>query len=78
MPPETSAEAIPVGADGFCHPTNEAQLIALVKQVPKGGQLRVRGAAHSVATRSTPIRCRPSRTSRTGRHRRPVRTQTWT
>ena len=49
MPPETSAEAIPVGADGFYHPTNEAQLIALVKQVPKGGQLRVRGAAHSVA-----------------------------
>lgn len=49
MPPDPPAEAIPIGVDGFYHPTTEAQLIALVKQVPKGGQLRVRGAAHSVA-----------------------------
>lgn len=38
------------GADGFYHPENEAQIIALVKYAGDNGlQIRCRGAAHSLA-----------------------------
>jgi D-arabinono-1,4-lactone oxidase len=39
---------VPAEADGFRHPSSEAELIALVKAAAaEGRQLRVRGAAHS-------------------------------
>jgi len=38
------------GADGFHHPSTEEQLVELVRQANREGrQLRVRGAAHSIA-----------------------------
>ena len=43
----------PIGADGFYHPSNENELIALVQKA--AGELleiRCRGAAHSLAHRS--------------------------
>src|SRR5438552_3248253 len=43
-------DTIARGADGFYHPGSEAELVALVKQAyQEGKQIRVRGAAHSVA-----------------------------
>jgi hypothetical protein len=42
------AEPVPAEADGFRHPSSEAELVALVKAAAQEGrQLRVRGAAHS-------------------------------
>lgn len=41
---------IPIGTDGFYHPTSEDQIVALVKKAHKDGlQIRCRGAAHSIA-----------------------------
>ena len=41
---------VPRGPDGFCHPATESELVSVVKQArAEGRQLRVRGAAHSVA-----------------------------
>jgi len=43
-------DLIPRGADGFYHPASEEELVGLVKAAyHEGCQLRVRGAAHSVA-----------------------------
>lgn len=43
-----NGDSVPVEADGFRHPSNEAELIALVKAAARDGrQLRVRGSAHS-------------------------------
>jgi len=43
-----NGDSVPVGADGFRHPSSEAELIALVKAAARDGrQLRVRGSAHS-------------------------------
>jgi D-arabinono-1,4-lactone oxidase len=45
-----SASVPPPAADGFHHPSSEAELVELVKAAyAEGLQLRVRGAAHSVA-----------------------------
>jgi hypothetical protein len=41
------ADPVPAEADGFRHPSSEAELIALVTAAEQGRQLRVRGAAHS-------------------------------
>lgn len=53
MPPDpgTSVDPPPLGADGFYHPATEEQLAALVALASQSPvrQLRVRGAAHSVA-----------------------------
>jgi D-arabinono-1,4-lactone oxidase len=44
------ADPVPAEADGFRHPSSEAELIALVTAAAQQGrQLRVRGAAHSPA-----------------------------
>jgi FAD/FMN-containing dehydrogenase len=41
---------IPIGTDGFYHPCSEEEIIALVhKAAAEGLQIRVRGAAHSIA-----------------------------
>ncbi len=51
-------------ADGFYHPAEEAELVALVKAAYRDGrQLRVRGAAHSVAhaTYTDPLNALPNR-----------------
>ncbi len=41
---------VEIGADGFYHPETEDQIVALVKRAyEEGKQIRVRGAAHSVA-----------------------------
>lgn len=45
-----SGDIIPIGQDGFYHPSSEAELIALVhKAAADGLQIRVRGAVHSNA-----------------------------
>ena len=52
------------GADGFHHPAEEAELVALVTAAYREGrQLRVRGAAHSVAhaTYTDPLDAVPNR-----------------
>ena len=52
------------GPDGFHHPADEAELVALVKAAYREGrQLRVRGAAHSVAhaTYTDPLDALPNR-----------------
>jgi hypothetical protein len=52
------------GADGFHHPAEEAELVALVQAAYREGrQLRVRGAAHSVAhaTYTDPLDAVPNR-----------------
>ncbi len=44
------SKQIPVGDDGFYHPSTEAEVIALVKFArTKGRQIRSRGSTHSVA-----------------------------
>ncbi len=44
------SETISIGEDGFYHPKNEAEIIALIQQArAQGQQVRVRGSAHSVA-----------------------------
>ncbi len=41
---------VEIGADGFYHPETEDQIVALVKKAyDEGRQIRVRGAAHSLA-----------------------------
>jgi FAD/FMN-containing dehydrogenase len=45
-----SPEPLPIGSDGFYHPSSEPELVALVRWAYCDGlQLRVRGAAHSVS-----------------------------
>jgi hypothetical protein len=45
-----TSDAIPIGNDGFHHPSSEAELVELVRTAHREGrQIRVRGAAHSVA-----------------------------
>jgi FAD/FMN-containing dehydrogenase len=51
------------GADGFHHPADQVELVALVRAAYREGrQLRVRGAAHSVAhaTYTDPLNAVPN------------------
>lgn len=59
-------ESETVGADGFCHPSTEDELVALVRLAhDEGRQLRVRGAAHSIshAVYTDPLGQLPNRVS---------------
>ena len=51
------------GADGFHHPADQVELVALVRAAYREGrQLRVRGTAHSVAhaTYTDPLNAVPN------------------
>lgn len=44
------SDVIAIGQDGFYHPTNEQQIIAIIQEArARGQQVRVRGSGHSVA-----------------------------
>lgn len=44
------SQSLPIGKDGFYHPTNESEIIALVqKAAAESLEIRCRGAAHSLA-----------------------------
>ena len=48
--PSPVIDTIPIGSDGFYHPTSEEQIVALVKKAyAEGLQVRCRGASHSIA-----------------------------
>lgn len=64
MPADPGSQSLTPAADGFYHPSSEADLVGLVRLANrKGLQLRVRGAAHSVshAIYTDPARPYPDR-----------------